>query len=84
MLVPVGVPVPVVLVPVVVPVPVVLVPVVVPVPAVPVVVVPVDVVDEVAVPPVPLAIFGWSPTGMVPCARPLVEVAVATVVAAPT
>src|SRR6266478_5752178 len=42
------------------------------------------VVVDVAVPPVPLAIFGVAVTGMVPCARPLTEVAVATVVAVPT
>jgi hypothetical protein len=47
-------------------------------------VVPVVVVVEVAVPPVPLAIFGFAVTAMVPCARPLTEVAVATVVAEPT
>ena len=38
----------------------------------------------VAVPPVPLAMFGVAVTGMVPWARPWTEVAVATVVAVPT
>jgi len=42
------------------------------------------VVVEVAVPPVPLAMLGVAVTGMLPCARPLTEVAVATVVAVPT
>src|SRR3979490_1717748 len=45
---------------------------------------PLVVVVEVAVPPVPLARLGVAVTGMVPVARPLTEVAVATVVAVPT
>jgi hypothetical protein len=54
------------------------------VPPGPLVVVVEVVVVEVAVPPVPLARLGVAVTGMVPCARPLTEVAVATVVAVPT
>ena len=68
-------------------VPVVVVPVVLVVPAAPVVpVVPpaVVVVPEVAVPPVPFAMFGFAVTGVVPCASPWTEVAVDTVVAVPT
>ena len=39
---------------------------------------------DAAVPPVPLAMFGVAVTGMLPCAIPFIEVAVATVVAVPT
>jgi len=46
--------------------------------------VPAVVVPDAAVPPVPLGRFGVAVTGMLPCAAPFVEVAVATFVAVPT
>ncbi len=56
----------------------------VPVPPVPPVPVPPPAGGVVAVPPVPLAMFGVAVTGMLPWARPWTEVAVDTVVAVPT